>query len=219
MQYRRTFGLALLGASLWATHALGAAQLSVQDMAGVPLADVVLLFDEVPATPHPVAVMDQIDRSFAPRVLSIPPGTLVNFPNSDDVRHHVYSFSTARRFELKLFKGTDAPPVLFDTAGVVVLGCNIHDDMIGHILVNEQGARVSDRDGQVDTAGIEARAQAVSWWHPSLGEGAPRALGSVDLSAPHVTLKLPVTNASGEAGKLLSPLQQRFRKATGHDAH
>ena len=81
------------------------------------------------------AVMDQKNRMFIPHVLPVQTGTAVRFPNSDDIRHHVYSFSPAKPFQLPLYKGTPAKPVVFDKAGVVTLGCNIHDQMNAFIIV------------------------------------------------------------------------------------
>ena len=68
------------------------------------------------------ATVDQRERRFDPLVTTITPGTEVTFPNSDDTRHHVYSFSPGNAFELKLFRANDAPPVAFNTPGVVTLG-------------------------------------------------------------------------------------------------
>ena len=79
--------------------------------------------------------MDQKNRTFVPHVLAVQTGTAVRFPNSDDIRHQVYSFSSAKTFQLPLYKGTPASPVWFDKAGVVSLGCNIHDHMIAYIYV------------------------------------------------------------------------------------
>lgn len=87
----------------------------------------------VPPNTH--ATMDQINKQYFPRVLSVQKGTFVDFPNMDNILHHVYSFSDAKQFELPLYKGTDSSPVLFDRVGQVVLGCNIHDWMIGYIYV------------------------------------------------------------------------------------
>lgn len=71
----------------------------------------------VQPTPAPVAAaMDQRNLQFSPNVIAVQTGTLVSFPNSDDVRHHVYSFSPAKRFELRLYHGTTADPIKFDTA-------------------------------------------------------------------------------------------------------
>jgi plastocyanin len=82
-----------------------------------------------------LAVMDQINKTFVPTVLPIMVGTEVHFPNHDQIHHHVYSFSRTKSFELPLYKGEDAPPVLFDKVGAVKIGCNIHDWMSGVILV------------------------------------------------------------------------------------
>jgi plastocyanin len=83
------------------------------------------------------AVMDQRNLAFAPRVLVVGVGTSVEFPNNDSVSHQVYSFSPAKRFQLPLYKGEVHPPVLFDRAGLVILGCNIHDSMVGYIVVTD----------------------------------------------------------------------------------
>jgi plastocyanin len=101
----------------------------------------------------PKASMDQHDLQFVPHLLVVQTGTEVAFPNGDVVSHHVYSFSETKPFELPLYKGDEAPPQLFDRPGVVVLGCNIHDGMLGYIVVvdtphfaktNEQGVALID---------------------------------------------------------------------------
>jgi plastocyanin len=86
------------------------------------------------STPRP-AVMDQRDRAFVPGLLVVAVGSSVDFPNNDSVSHQVYSFSAAKRFQLPLYKGQVHPPVTFDKPGLVVLGCNIHDTMVGYIYV------------------------------------------------------------------------------------
>src|SRR5207248_2506647 len=83
------------------------------------------------------AVMDQVDRAFAPDLLVIPVGSTVEFPNSDSVSHQIYSFSPTKRFKLPLYRGKPYPPVPFDQAGVVTLGCNIHDDMLAYLVVTD----------------------------------------------------------------------------------
>ena len=82
-------------------------------------------------------VMDQRNLAFVPRVLVVAVGTSVEFPNNDSVSHQVYSFSAAKRFQLPLYKGEVHPPVIFDRPGLVVLGCNIHDGMVGYIYVTD----------------------------------------------------------------------------------
>ena len=83
------------------------------------------------------AIMDQQDQRFVPFVLPVQAGTPVRFPNSDSVAHQVYSFSAPKRFELGLYRGKPHPPVTFDKPGVVILGCNIHDKMIGYVYVTD----------------------------------------------------------------------------------
>jgi plastocyanin len=89
----------------------------------------------IPPPSRRPAVMDQRNREFVPRVLVVGVGTSVEFPNNDSVSHQVYSFSAAKRFQLPLYKGESHPPVTFDKPGLVVLGCNIHDAMVGYIYV------------------------------------------------------------------------------------
>ncbi len=166
----------LLGLGLFASpsHA-GAVQVDVLTASGQPLSDaVVSLQGEGGAGAPPAAteaIMDQRDRQFDPRVLAVRTGTLVRFPNSDDIRHHVYSFSPAKRFELRLYHGTTAEPVRFDQAGKVALGCNIHDGMLGFIYVlNAQWFGVSGAEGQVTLTGIPAGDYQLQVQHPRLPE-------------------------------------------------
>jgi plastocyanin len=83
----------------------------------------------------PAAAMDQRNHQFVPHMLVVQSGTEVTFPNSDTVSHHVYSFSETKTFELPLYKGDVYPPVVFDRPGIVVVGCNIHDGMLGYVFV------------------------------------------------------------------------------------
>src|SRR5262245_4179677 len=99
---------------------------------GIPQA---IVFVQTPAsngakpTAPRTATLDQIDKQFVPNLLPIPVGTEVQFPNHDQIHHHVYSFSRAKSFDLPLYKGEEKPSVVFDQPGVVDVGCNIHDWM------------------------------------------------------------------------------------------
>lgn len=112
------------------------------------------------------AVIDQINMQFSPMVIAINKGEKVSFPNSDNIRHHVYSFSKAKRFETKLYANKPEAPVLFDEPGIVVLGCNIHDSMIGYIFVSAwQSFGTSNDKGRV-TLNSHKPPETLEYWHP-----------------------------------------------------
>jgi plastocyanin len=148
----------------------------VQDGAGRPLADAVVAVQvhgqAARATAPAAAQMAQKDRQFQPAVLVVQTGTAVSFPNLDTVRHHVYSFSAARKFDIKLYAGTPAQPEVFDKAGVVTLGCNIHDPMSAHIVVVDTPVfGKSDAAGRV-TLDLPPGDHVLAYWHPKLGSDA-----------------------------------------------
>ena len=110
--------------------------------------------------------LEQIDKEFVPKVKPVFVGSTVAFPNKDSVRHHVYSFSPAKRFELPLYAGVPSQPVLFDKAGVVVLGCNIHDWMIGYIYVSESPwFAKTGADGRAQITDLPPRDYSLRVWH------------------------------------------------------
>ncbi len=127
--------LPLIAAS---AHASGLA-IHVTDEQGQPLGDVVVYAepDNGQTTPKPMlsAEIEQKNLAFIPNVTVIQTGSRITFPNHDKVRHHIYSFSPAKRFDQKLYSGESAAPQIFDKAGTVVLGCNIHDSMLAYIKV------------------------------------------------------------------------------------
>jgi hypothetical protein len=118
-------------------------------------------------------------------VTAILVGTAVRFPNHDNIRHQVYSFSPAKRFELPLYAGVPAEPVVFDKPGVIVLGCNIHDWMIGYIYVSESPyfARTG-KNGKALLAELPPRAYTVRVWHPQLDVPEETTRKTVDASRP-----------------------------------
>jgi plastocyanin len=126
-----------------------------------------------PAAPSK-GVMDQVNREFVPHVLIVPLGSRVTFPNSDSVRHQVYSFSPAKKFQFPLYSGSPNPPVDFDHVGVVTLGCNIHDQMRAYVfVVDGQYYGRSDANGVWSAADVEPGEYAVQVWHPLAREMRP----------------------------------------------
>jgi len=119
---------------------------------------------------HKVATMDQKNRVFVPHVLPIQTGTWVEFPNSDDIRHQVYSVSPVKKFQLPLYKGKPAFPIQFPAAGVVLLGCNVHDWMSAYIVVVDTPYFALAENGRVTLKDVEAGDYTVRVWYPEMGE-------------------------------------------------
>ena len=172
----------------------GELTVSVIDPSGHGVIDVVVVVAPAEsATPHatpasPVAIMDQRDRAFSPRILVVHVGTSVEFPNNDTVSHQVYSFSQAKKFQLPLYKGQLHPPVTFDRSGLVVLGCNIHDQMVGYIYVTDAPFfGKTDPAGTVRLAGLSGGEYLITVWSPFIADQASSLTRTVRVDAQEPT--------------------------------
>lgn len=172
--------------------------ISVQLPDGRPFADAVVTVEAVGKTLPPSApihaVMDQVNRMFAPEVIVIPVGSTVAFPNSDSVSHQIYSFSPAKKFQLDLYRGKPYPPELFDRAGIVILGCNIHDWMVGYIdVTNAPFYGTTDAQGYW-SAEVPAGRYQITVWHPRMREQGPTLVRELSVEATdRATLTLRIT--------------------------
>jgi plastocyanin len=171
--------LVLLTASLFAGDLLaGSLEVIVKDDKDRPVSDAVAYVaagGAASAAPKKQAVVDQRDKQFVPYVTAVQVGTAVSFPNSDNIRHHVYSFSPAKKFELPLYSGVPAEPVVFDKVGFITLGCNIHDWMIAYIAVlPTPNFQVTRQDGRAVLKDLPAGQHTVQVWHPAM-KGQPEA--------------------------------------------
>lgn len=118
--------------------------------------------------PADISIMDQINSQFVPNILVVQSGTLVSFPNSDSIKHHVYSFSKPKTFELQLYKGLKAEPLTFGSKGEVELGCNVHDWMLGYIfVVDTPYFKQTDQSGSVSLE-VPQGDYLVKIWHPRI---------------------------------------------------
>ena len=128
--------------------------------------------------------IEQVDREFVPYVSVVQVGTQVEFPNRDPIQHHVYSFSPAKTFEMKLFTGRSPRAELLDKAGVVTVGCNVHDWMIGHILVvpTPHFAKV-DAAGNARLRELRPGAYEVHAWHPRQRAASPPVKVALEAAA------------------------------------
>ncbi|MDH4124229.1 MAG: methylamine utilization protein [Gammaproteobacteria bacterium] len=161
----------------------------VLDPDGQPVPDVVVFAESQngAAPANATAIMDQVDTRFVPHILVVQKGTAVSFPNSDVVAHHVYSFSKPNNFVLPLYKGDAHAPVVFDEAGIVILGCNIHDGMLGYIVVVDSDAfGLSDASGEV-TLELAAGTgdYVINIWSPRIRDVQAALQKRVDRRANH----------------------------------
>jgi plastocyanin len=187
---RLAIGLLVLGAWCGSASPAAAGDVNalVRDAKGQPVPDAIVVAAPESGTPVNPArpgleTVDQISREFVPYVKPIAVGSSVSFPNKDNIRHHVYSFSPPKVFELPLYTGTPANPVVFDRPGVVTIGCNIHDWMIAHIYVSESPhVGRTDSHGRVVLTNLRPGRYAVRVWHPRLDAAEASTRRSVTVS-------------------------------------
>lgn len=142
--------------------------------------------------------IEQKGRQFNPQVSVVQAGTQIHFPNKDKVRHHVYSFSSAKKFELKLYSGVPANPVTFDKAGTVVLGCNIHDTMLAYIyIVDTPYFAKTDASGVAKISNLPEDNYALKVWHYALQTENKPAEQTITVKASNqpVVIQLEISDA------------------------
>ncbi len=150
----------------------------------------------LPAAPVEARI-DQINMEFVPKLSIVPVGSSIAFPNGDTISHQVYSFSPARRFQLPLYRGQPHAPVRFDTPGVVALGCNIHDSMVGYVLVTTAAHYgVTDQAGMLRLRSLPPGEYEVRIWHPRMRERGEQQPQRVRLpAAAGFTLEIRLSDA------------------------
>ncbi|HEX6612966.1 MAG TPA: carboxypeptidase regulatory-like domain-containing protein [Rhodanobacteraceae bacterium] len=169
---------ALFAPLAMAAHAAGLS-VRIVDGRGAPVADAVVTVvsrGAPPASAHTAEtrVIDQKNLTFVPYIEVFRPGDSVVFRNSDNTRHHVYSFSPAKAFEFVLAPGQSSAPLALDKSGVVAVGCNIHDRMIAYLYISDAPwVAQSGAEGKVSFDGLPAGAYEVRVWQPRLRPNKP----------------------------------------------
>ena len=198
--------------TLWLGFGAGSAvaaglQFQVHDASGNPLPDAVLY--AVPesgpqsARNAPLVTIEQNGRKFVPLVTVLQTGSQVSFPNNDTVRHHIYSFSAPKKFEMKLYSGTPGENVLFDKSGSVVLGCNIHDKMIAYIqVVDTPYFAKTDASGQARISSIPPGRYQLRAWHFLQTQSGQNVSHPLQVGAAGDSLQLRISTRSAAPGAL-----------------
>lgn len=173
-------------------------RVSVTDSGGQPLRYAAITATwpgaEPPQAAAELPVMTQRDLAFVPHMLVVPQHASVLFPNRDKTRHHVYSFSKAKTFDIKLYIGRPERPITFNQPGVVTIGCNIHDHMQGYIIVSADPRwAVTDANGEAIFENMPAVPLTLSLWHPWMMSEATRATREVAADTRRVRFVLDVT--------------------------
>ena len=157
---------------------------------------------QAPATP---VVIQQLDREFVPRITVVPVGTRISLPNNDAVPHSVYSFSAAKPFEFDVYVGSSPQVLTLDKAGIITLGCNIHDWMVGYVVVVDTPfAQSTDPGGAVSFANVPEGDYELRIWHPqqksgdhtsriSIAETGRTQAVTIDVNPPRARYKPPLT--------------------------
>ncbi|MEP6906360.1 MAG: methylamine utilization protein [Pseudoxanthomonas sp.] len=187
---------------------------------GMPLGEAVVSLKPtrdgaLPAGAGTRAVMDQRGSQFTPRVLVVQAGTSVAFPNSDQIQHQVYSFSAIKRFELPLYAGKQVGPIRFDQPGVAVLGCNIHDWMIGYVVVVDTPYFAkSDAQGNLVIDAPPGVYTLQAWHERQTGAPHEQSITLVAGKRQSIMLALGVKAeaASRPGNDRLKALQEKFRR-------
>jgi plastocyanin len=192
----RRMALLLAALSIATPAAAGDLTVMVTTPLGAPVKDAVVMVHSRSGAAHgPIHfswpyVMNQKDMQFDPFVLIVPVGATVAFPNRDPFRHHVYSFSPAKTFELKLYGHDETRTVKFDKAGIVALGCNIHDNMTAFIrVVDTPYAAKTDAHGTAVIVDAPDGPASVEVWHPYIRGGRDLSR-QTNIPARSVTMKI-----------------------------
>ena len=169
----------LMAGSACVTFAVAAAspatlRVQVVDASGMPVRDAVVELRPAKAIGGAIRFpwkmgMAQKNRQFVPGTLIVAKGSTVAFPNLDNVRHSIYSFSKAARFTIDLYGRDQTRTQTFNVTGSIKLGCNIHDDMRGYIRVTDTPyAAKTDHNGYAVLTGMAGGNASLTVWHPML---------------------------------------------------
>jgi plastocyanin len=188
-------------------------RLTIADPRGAPVADAVVSLRPANAaaarqnlsiSAQPV-IIQQVDREFVPKVTVLPVGSRVSLPNNDVVPHSVYSFSAAKQFEFDVYVGSPPRVLTLDKTGVITLGCNIHDWMVGYVVVVDTPlAMKTDDKGAALFANVADGDYELRIWHPQqraadhvaqlVASEQSRAQAVIlDVAPPRVRYKPPLT--------------------------
>lgn len=168
-------------------------QVRDQHQQPLPFTVIELAHPDYPAVNAAEAQIVQRNLMFEPFVSVVQRGAMVEFPNQDKTRHHVYSFSPAKQFELRLYLGKPEAAIEFDEPGLVTLGCNIHDNMLAYLYVAQSRfVGITDQQGLVSFKHLPALSYQLNYWQPWLTQAAVPQQLNLTAATQHLELSLEV---------------------------
>jgi len=181
----------------------GDIEATVTTPSGRPLADAAVVLEPASGSMperNSIVTIAQRDRELVPYVTVAHTNTSIEFPNQDPFKHHLYSFSPAKTFEIKLYAGKPAKPVVFDKPGEVALGCNIHDWMEAYVyVVDTPYFAKTDATGHARIADVPPGSYRLKWWHPRQKRELPAR--AIDVGAAPMS----VTQAMDVSPRIIKP--------------
>jgi plastocyanin len=193
----------MLGALFAHAAFAGTVTVNVTFKSGPAAEDAVIIFDPLGAAPpasSDTASIDQINKRFVPRVSVVRTGTSITFPNSDQIRHQVYSFSPAKEFTLKLYAGSPKVAVVFDKPGLVVLGCNIHDSMVAFVGVVDSPYFAKTSASGTAVLNLPPGHYRLRVWHPNSA-----AVPAQEIAVPDAPLTIPLSIDAASTPDTVAP--------------
>jgi plastocyanin len=193
----------MLGALFAHAAFAGTVTVNVTFKSGPAAEDAVIIFDPLGAAPpasSDTASIDQINKRFVPRVSVVRTGTSITFPNSDQIRHQVYSFSPAKEFTLKLYAGSPKVAVVFDKPGLVVLGCNIHDSMVAFVGVVDSPYFAKTSAYGTAVLNLPPGHYRLRVWHPNSA-----AVPAQEIAVPDAPLTIPLSIDAASTPDTVAP--------------
>lgn len=186
------------------------------DASGTPLQGVVIMIEDGSEPIPEPAEMVQQHRAFHPHTLIVAKDSPVDFPNRDNTQHHVFSFSAPKPFNIELYADQPEAPITFEKAGIIELGCNIHDQMQGFIVVADTRQVASTGAGGISQFHVQNLgpdgALHLKIWHPGLKDNSVALSKTFQGPLPiQQTLTLDVMPEPVPEQNGLEGLQRRFR--------
>lgn len=118
---------------------------------------------DVPESPFEIVT---VRKEFLPRVLAVPTGATVRFPNEDPILHNVFSLSPENRFDLGLYRQGEGKTTTFEQSGIIRVYCNVHHSMVAHVVVLDTPWFTSpDREGKFVLEGLPDGPGRLRVWH------------------------------------------------------